>query len=210
VHYHRSRSGADATVSAITKSGGEAHAFQGDLGDVTTPERLVAEILAHFGALHGLVNSAASMLRTPLDEVTPSAWDEVFALNLRGPFFLCLAAARAMPPEGGAIVNISDHMAFESWPSFVPHGIAKAGVAAMTHQLAAALAPRVRVNGVVPGAVLAPASWPEAEQRRFAEATPLQRIGTPGDVAGAVRYLLTAPYVTGQLLFVDGGRHGAR
>lgn len=210
VHYHSSRAGADATVAAIEAAGGEAFAVQGDLGDPATPQQLVDAVVAHFGALHALVNSAASMLRTPLDTLTVAQWEEVFALNLRAPFFLSLAAARAMPSDGGAIVNISDHMAFESWPSFVPHGVAKAGVASMTHALAAALAPRVRVNGVAPGAVLAPPSWPEEEQRRFAQATPLKRIGTPQDVAGAVRYLLSAPYVTGQLLFVDGGRHGAR
>lgn len=210
VHFHRSSSGADATVAAIEAAGGEAFALQGDLTDPTTPAALVAVVIARYGALHALVNSAASMLRTPLATLTVAQWDEVFALNLRGPFFLALAAAKAMPEAGGAIVNISDHMAFESWPAFVPHGVAKAGVASMTHALAAVLAPKVRVNGVAPGAVLAPPSWTEAEQRRFADATPLQRIGTPDDVVGAVHYLLTAPYVTGQLLFVDGGRHGAR
>ncbi len=210
VHYHRSREGADQTVATIAAAGGEAFAIAGDLGDPATPDALVSGVVEHFGALHALVNSAASMLRTPLDTLTVAQWDEVFALNLRGPFFLSLAAAKAMPAEGGAIVSISDHMAFESWPAFVPHGVAKGGVASMTHALAAALAPRVRVNAVAPGAVLAPPSWPEEEQRRFADATPLRRIGTPSDVAGAVLYLLTAPYVTGQLLFVDGGRHGAR
>lgn len=210
VHFHRSSGGAAATVSAIEAAGGEAFAVQGDLGDPATPDALVAAMVARFGTLHALVNSAASMRRTPLDTLTVAQWDEVFALNLRGPFFLALAAAKAMPEAGGVIVNISDHMAFESWPAFMPHSLAKAGVASMTHALAAALAPKVRVNGVAPGAVLAPPSWPEEEQRRFADATPLRRIGTPDDVAGAVRYLLTAPYVTGQLLFVDGGRHGAR
>ncbi len=210
VHFHTSREGAAETVAAIASSGGEAFAVQGDLGDPSTPAALVAATIARFGVLHGLVNSAASMVRTPLDTLTVAQWDEVFALNLRGPFFLAIAAARAMPREGGAIVNISDHMAFESWPAFVPHGVAKAGVASMTHALAAALAPSVRVNGVAPGAVLAPAQWSEEEQRRFADATPLRRIGTPTDVTDAVRYLLTAPYVTGQILFVDGGRHGAR
>jgi len=157
-----------------------------------------------------LVNSAATMMRTPLDTVTPEQWDEVFALNLRAPFFLSIAAARAMGAQGGVIVNISDHMGFESWPAFVPHGVSKAGVSAMTRALAAALAPRVRVNAVAPGAVLPPEGWPAAEQERYAKETPLARIGTPDDVIGAIRYLIAATYVTGETLFVDGGRHDAR
>jgi pteridine reductase len=107
-------------------------------------------------------------------------------------------------------VNISDHMGFEPWPGFVPHGVSKAGVSAMTHLLAGTLAPRVRVNAVAPGAVLAPEGWPPAEREKYAKATPLAAIGTPGDVVTAVRYLISATYVTGETLFVDGGRHGAR
>ena len=93
---------------------------------------------------------------------------------------------------------------------FEAHGIAKAGIASMTHALAAAFAPKVRVNAVAPGAVLAPQGWPPAEQERYTAATPLGRVGTPEDVARAVRYLASADYVTGETLFVDGGRHGAR
>jgi pteridine reductase len=101
-------------------------------------------------------------------------------------------------------------MGFESWPDFVPHGVSKAGVAAMTRALAAALAPRVRVNAVAPGFVLAPDGHPARATRAFARATPLRRIGTPDDVAGAVRFLASADFVTGETIFVDGGRHGAR
>jgi pteridine reductase len=149
------------------------------------------------------------MLRTPLDTVTPAQWDDVFALNLRAPFFLSIAAARAMGEAGGVIVNVSDHMGFESWPAFVPHGVSKAAVSAMTRALAGALAPRVRVNAVAPGAVLPPEGWPAAEQERYIGDTPLARIGTPDDVIGAIRFLIGATYVTGETLFVDGGRHDA-
>jgi pteridine reductase len=157
-----------------------------------------------------LVNSAAGMQRTPLETVTPAEWDGIFVLNLRAPFFLSLAVAQSMGDVGGVIVNISDHMGFESWPGFVPHGVSKAAIAAMTHHLAAAFAPRVRVNAVAPGAVLAPAGWPDAERRRFENETPMHRVGTPEDVAAAVCYLATANYVTGETLFVDGGRRSAR
>jgi pteridine reductase len=211
VHYHASEEPARATVSAIEKEGGTASLFRADLRDAAAATKLAGEVAAACGRIDVLVNSAGSMMRTPLETVTPAQWDEVFALNLRAPFFLSIAAARAMGERGGVIVNISDHMGFESaWPSFVPHGVSKAGVSALTHLLAGVLAPRVRVNAVAPGAVLAPAGWPEAERERYAKETPLARIGTPGDVIGAVRYLIGATYVTGETLFVDGGRHDAR
>ena len=209
VHFHGSADGSRDTVAAIERAGGEAASVQANLGEPEAPARLIADVMTQFGRLDVLVNSAASMERTPIETVTPAEWDGIFALNLRAPFFLALAAARAMGPGGGAIVNISDHMGFEAWPGFVPHGISKAGVAAMTKLLAGALGPRVRVNAVAPGAVLAPEGWPAAERARYVAATPLRRIGTPEDVASAVRYLVTAEYVTGECLFVDGGRHGA-
>ena len=210
VHYHESAEPARATVKAIEDAGGAASAFRADLRDAGAAAELPKDVVNACGRLDVLVNSAASMMRTPLDTVTPAQWDEVFTLNLRAPFFLSLAAARAMGERGGVIVNISDHMGFESWPAFVPHGVSKAGVAAMTRALAGALAPRVRVNAVAPGAVLPPEGWPAAEQERYAGETPLARIGTPDDVIAAIRYLIEATYVTGETLFVDGGRHRAR
>ncbi len=210
VHYHGSASGAREVARLIRDAGGEAMLCRADLAAPGEPSRLVADVAAHFGRLDLLVNSAASMVRTPLASVRERDWDAVFDLNLRAPFFCSVAAARAMGRRGGAIVNISDHMGFEPWPDHVPHGVSKAGVAALTHALAAALAPRVRVNAVAPGFVLAPEGTTAAQRRAFAADTPLGRLGTPGDVADAVLYFATAAYVTGEVLFVDGGRHGAR
>jgi pteridine reductase len=210
VHYHGTADGAHETAARIVQAGGTASLLPADLRDPHTAPRVIADAVEQGGRLDVLVNSAASMLRTPLETVTPEQWDEVFALNLRSPFFLAVHAARAMAERGGVIVNISDHMAFESWPAFIPHGIAKGGVAVMARQLAGALAPTVRVNAVVPGAVLAPEGWSAEAQAAFLAATPLARLGTPDDVAHAVRYLVEAPYVTGETLFVDGGRTGAR
>ncbi len=207
VHFHGAATGARATVTAIRAAGGRAFSVRADLTRAGAPVRLVDRVVRAAGRLDAVVNSAASMLRTPLSGVTERDWDRVFALNLRAVFFTSIAAARAMGQRGGAIVNISDHMGFESWPDFVPHGVSKAAVAALTAALAGALAPRVRVNAVAPGFVLAPAGYSRARQRAFARATPLKRLGTPADVAIAVLYLLTAPYVTGETLFVDGGRH---
>lgn len=210
VHYNGSASGARDTVRTIRAAGGDAHAFRANLMQVGEPAALVDAVVAHFGRLDVLVNSAASMQRTPLAVVRERDWDEVFALNLRAPFFCALAAARAMGRRGGVVINISDHMGFESWPDFVPHGVSKAGVAAMTHALAAALAPRVRVNAVAPGFVLAPAGYSAVKARAFARSTPLRRLGSPDDVARAVCYLVAADYVTGEVHFVDGGRRGAK
>jgi len=210
VHYHGSEASAQETVSMIEAAGGSATLLKADLRDADAASKLPGEVLKRYGRFDLLVNSAASMLRTPLETVTPAQWDEVFALNLRAPFFLSVGAAHAMGDRGGVIVNISDHMGFESWPSFVPHGVSKAAVSSMTHLLAGVLAPRVRVNAVAPGAVLAPAGWPEAEKKRYTDATPMGKIGTPEDVVAAVRYLVSATHVTGETLFVDGGRHDAR
>lgn len=210
VHYNGSAAGARETVRLIKETGGEARAFRANLTRVEAPTKLIDQVLEHFGRLDLLVNSAASIKRTPLTKVRERDWDEVFALNLRAPFFCAVAAARAMGRRGGAIVNISDHMGFESWPDYIPHGVSKAGVVSLTDALAAALAPRVRVNAVAPGFVLAPEGYPARAQQAFARATPLRRLGSPADVVGAVRYLATAEFVTGETLFVDGGRRGAR
>jgi pteridine reductase len=210
VHYHGSEGPARETVKTIESAGGAATLFKADLRDAAAATKLADDVVAQCGRLDVLVNSAASMVRTPIATVTPEQWDEIFALNLRSPFFLAISAARAMGEPGGVIVNISDHMGFESWPAFVPHGISKAAVSAMTRLLASVLAPRVRVNAVAPGAVLAPEGWPEAEKARYVKETPMSRVGTPDDVIAAIRYLIGATYVTGETLFVDGGRHDAR
>jgi pteridine reductase len=205
VHYRSSASDADAAVEACRAHGAKAQGFAADLGNPETPDVLVQSVTTAFGRLDALVNSAASMAITPLDSVTPAEWDAVFAVNLRAPFFLSLAAGRVMA-EGGAIVNLADHLAEDSMRRLVPHGISKAGVVAMTKHLAKQLAPRIRVNAVEPGAVLPPADWADDARERFIRETPLKRLGTPDDVAAAVLYLLRASYVTGHVLVVDGGR----
>ena len=207
VHYNASAAEAAATVADIQREGGEARAFRADLALPDAPDALVTDVAAAMGGLDIVVNSAAVMHRTPVGEVTPAGWDEMFAVNLRAPFFICQAAARVMAEKGGVIVTIADLAAFESWPAYVPHGISKAGVVQMTRALARALAPRIRVNGIAPGAVLLPEGWSEEGARHLESTTPLGRLGSPADVAGAMLYLIEADYVTGTTLVVDGGRH---
>jgi pteridine reductase len=205
VHFHASAEGAAETVAAIRRAGGTAEAFGADLRDPEACEALVPRVVGWAGRLDALVASAAGMTRTVVGATSAATFDEILALNLRAPFLLAQAAARVLP-DGGAIVQIADHLGEEPTPGFAVHGVAKAGVIALTRQLAAALAPRLRVNAVSPGVVLLPEGAPPALATRLAAEAALQRLGTPEDVAAAVRYLLEAPFVTGEVLRVDGGR----
>lgn len=207
VHYNGSSDGAHETARLIRETGGLATVIQADLTVVDEAERLIDRTLAEEGELGVLVNSAAIMRRTPVGETTPADWEAMFALNVRAPYFIAQRAAPALRAARGCIVNIADLAAFETWPAYVPHGMTKAAVVQMTRALAHALAPEVRVNAVAPGVVLLPEGWREADAEHLRATTPLQRLGTPEDVAGAVVYLVEAEYVTGEVIKVDGGRH---
>jgi len=209
VHYHASDAGARETARMIEHAGGKASLVTADLtGD--TAATLIDEVVRQHNGLDVLVNSSAVMERTPLGEVTAEQWDAMMALNLRAPFLLSQAAAPHLARAHGAIVNIADLAAFETWPAYIPHGISKAGVVYMTRALARTLAPDVRVNGIAPGAVLLPDEWNEDDAAKLRESTPLRRLGSPDDVVGAMLYLLRADYVTGEIIIVDGGRHVRR
>lgn len=183
-------------------------ALQADLADADCLPELVDAALSRFGRLDGLVNNASAFHATPLGAITPAQWDDLFAANARAPLFLAQAAAPHLAERGGAIVNLVDIYAERPLPDHAVYCMAKAALAMATRALALELAPRVRVNGVAPGAVL----WPEngkdeAERRRVIDRTPLARTGSPEDIAGAVLWLLRdAPFVTGEILRVDGGR----
>jgi pteridine reductase len=207
IHYATSEKGARQTADEIIAAGSEGRTLPGDLTDPATGPRLIEHAHKVFGGLDVLVNSAAVMLRTPVGEVLVEDWDAMFALNLRAPFFLCQAAARVMDKKGGAIVNVADLAAFEAWRNYIPHAITKAGIVQMTRGLAHALAPKIRVNAIAPGAVLLPEGWTQEQSDKLTSTTPLGRIGSPDDVAQAVLYLLSADFVTGETIIVDGGRH---
>ena len=207
VHYNATADGARETLRAIEKVGGSGETFGADL---TRPEQLtdLAEsVVKRFGGLDVLVNSAAVMLRTPLGETEASQWDAIMALNLRAPFLLSQAAAPHLRRARGAIVNIADLAAFETWPDYLVHGLSKSGVVYLTRALARVLAPEIRVGAVAPGTVLLPDGWSEADAERLRGTTPLQRNGSPEDVSNAVLFILGADYFTGDTIIVDGGRH---
>lgn len=206
IHYHTSEAGAKATAQDAEVLGVRAALLRADLGVAEEAEALPARAREALGGLDVVVNGAAVMERRPFEEVTPADWDRAMDLNLRGTFFVSKGAAAVMRETGGAIVNLADIAAFERWREYPVHCVSKAGVVALTGWLAKALAPRIRVNAVAPGAVLLPQDWPEDAARRLAASTPLGRIGRPDDVFGAVVFLLENDFVTGETLVVDGGR----
>jgi len=210
VHYNESERGAREVADAVTKAKGSAETFAADLTQRDAPAELIKRVVAKLGQLDVLVNSAAIMIRTPFGEVTPGDWEKILALNLSAPFFLSQAAAPHLRRAKGAIVNIADLAAFETWPAYIPHGLAKGGVVHMTKALARVLAPDVRVNAVAPGTVLLPENLSAKDAAHLRETTPLKRDGHPEDVASAMLFLLDADYVTGETIIVDGGRHVRR
>src|SRR5256885_4256974 len=156
IHYMGSEKGARQTADEIIAAGGDARTLPGDLTDPATAPRLIEHTNKVFGGLDVLVNSAAVMLRTPVGEVLVEDWDAMFALNLRTPFFLCQSAARVMEKKGGAIVNIADLAAFETWRGDIPHPVTKAGILQMTRGLGHALPPQIRAKASPPGPGLLP------------------------------------------------------
>jgi len=172
------------------------------------PRALLGAALEHFGRLDVLVNNASMFFPVPLGEIESSHWEALVGSNLRAPLFIAQEAAAELAKHSGSIVNIVDIHAERPLRGYPLYSVAKAGLAALTRALALELAPRVRVNGVSPGAI----AWPEdgqfddAERARILATTPLARVGEPQDVAQAVHFLACAPFVTGQLIAVDGGR----
>ena len=206
IGYWGSAGAARATVADLGARGVRAVAIRADLRRPAEARRLVATAARHLGRVDVLVNSAALFFRTPFLETTPAQFDRLIAVNLRGAFVASQSAARLMARRGGRIVNIADVGGVRAWPGYVAYGISKAGVLMLTKGLAAALAPRIQVNAVAPGLVLAPDGFSRAARARSAARVPMRRWGAPTDVAEAVRFFATCPdFITGQVLFVDGG-----
>lgn len=207
IHYHQSGAGADETAAAIRALGAECDRFAADLGDAEAARALAPRVAARFGGLDVLVNSAGIMPRASIEETTPALWDMVMDVNLRSAFFTVQGALPYLRIAKGRVVNLADVGGLEPWPRYAAHCISKAGVVMLTRTLARALGPDITVNAVAPGAVLPPEDWTDAAREHLARTTPLQRLGSPGDVTAAVLYLLEGgDYVTGETIVVDGGR----
>ena len=209
LHYRASADDARALAAELEAARpGSAVLAQADMLAPDTPRHLVDCALTRFGRLDMLVNNASSFYETPLDAATAAQWDDLIGTNLRAPFFLSQCAAPHLAARQGAIVNVVDIYAGRPLKDYPIYSIAKAGLAMLTQSLARELAPAVRVNGVAPGAILWPeAGGGEAERARVLAQIPLHRTGSPEDIARTVAFLLLdAPYVTGQIVAVDGGR----
>jgi len=209
LHARKSRLELDALVAELERARASSTlALEADLGDVAVLADLANAAVERFGRLDALVNNAAAFYRTPVGSATTAQWDELFGTNARAPFFLAQAAAPHLAASNGAIVNIVDIYAEQPLANHAIYSMSKAALAAMTKALARDLAPAVRVNGVSPGAILWPdAGKSDAAQQALIERTPLKRTGSPDDIASAVLWLLEAPFVTGEIVRVDGGRH---
>lgn len=211
IHYRASAVDARALAKALNAlRKGSAACVKADLLQSETPRALVAACIAEFGRLDVLVNNASSFYATPVGEMNEGAWNDLIGSNLKAPLFIAQAAAAELKKRRGSIVNIVDIHAEFPLKDYVIYSVAKGGLAALTRSLARELAPAVRVNGVSPGPILWPdaAIWKSAKTRKnILEHTLLKRVGEPDDIARAVEFLVaSAPYVTGQIIAVDGGR----
>ncbi|MFH1279321.1 MAG: SDR family oxidoreductase [Candidatus Eisenbacteria bacterium] len=205
VHYGRSKVEAEETARL---AGNGARPFGADLRSTKEIRCLAEEVYRSMGRIDFLVNNAALFGRTPFLETTEEQWDRFHDVNLKAAFFLTQSVARAM--KEGAVVNIADTCGVNLWLGYLAYGASKAGLVGLTRGLARALAPKIRVNAVLPGPMLPPEGEGELETLDEAVSkTLLKRPGRPEDIASAVRFLLESPYITGAVLPVDGGRLAA-
>lgn len=211
VHYRASESEARALQTELDQvRPGSVALVQANLLETARLPRLIDETVSHFGRLDALVNNASSFFPTPLGEITEDGWEDLIGSNLKAPLFLSQAAAPQLKRQQGCIVNIVD--IHSEWPlkRYVVYNAAKGGLASLTRSLAVELAPEVRVNGISPGPILWPeeGEWmDETSRQHIIGRTLLKRTGEPDDIARTVSFLIAdAPYITGQIIAVDGGR----
>jgi pteridine reductase len=209
VHYNSSADAAEETVAAVRERGVEAVAVQANLGDAkAAAERIIEEAATRLGPPTILVNNASIFEQGgPLD-ADEATWDAHFNINLKAPFFLCQAFARRLPADAsGNIINLLDWRIDRPRGDRLVYTLTKSALATMTRGLAHALAPRIRVNGIAPGAILPPPGADQAYLDRLARQIPLERAGSPEEIWRAALYLLSAAFVTGEVIYVTGGEH---
>lgn len=209
VHYLNSGEDAEQLASQLNQvRSNSALAVQGDLKNTANLEQMIDQLTKRTGGLDILVNNASSFYPTPLESTTEEHWDDLLGTNLKAPLFLSKISLPYLKKNNGVIINIVDVHAQRPLKNHSVYGSAKAGLAMLTRSLAKDLGPDVRVNGVSPGAIL----WPESGiservKKNILGQVPLGRPGAPADIAAAVVFLVRdAPYVTGEIIAVDGGR----
>lgn len=210
VHCRQSRERADELAAELNlKRPGSCHVLQADLARVDDIHKLAQEGCDIWGRMDALINNASSFYPTPVGSITTADWDDLFSSNARAPLFLAQALAPELKARHGAIINLIDIHAEKPLKNHTVYCMAKAGHAMLTQSLAKELAPEVRVNGVAPGAILWPSTGSMSKEQQDAtiSSIPLQRMGSPDDIARTIAFLLDdAPYITGQIIAVDGGR----
>jgi NAD(P)-dependent dehydrogenase (short-subunit alcohol dehydrogenase family) len=208
VHYRASRAPADTLVAEIARAGGQAVALAADLADEAAVAGLVPRAVAALGPLGCLVNNASSFGNDTVARATRASWDEHLEVNLRAPFVLMQAFAAQLPEAAsGAIINMLDQRVWSLTPYFVSYTVSKAGLWTLTQTMALALAPRIRVNGIGPGPTLPSPRQSDEQFARQCASLPLRRGTSPEEIAAAIRFILAAPAMTGQMIALDGGQH---
>jgi NAD(P)-dependent dehydrogenase (short-subunit alcohol dehydrogenase family) len=208
IHYRESRAEAETLAATIVDAGGRAKAVQGDLAVEESVLELAASANAAFGPIGVLVNNASVFERDEAASATRASWDAHLEANLRAPFVLGQSLARNLPDDAeGAIINLIDQRVWNLTPHFTSYTVSKAGLWTLTQTLALALAPRIRVNAIGPGPTIASARQDPAQFARQVASVPLQRGPALDEVAAAMRFILSARSMTGQMIALDGGQH---
>jgi NAD(P)-dependent dehydrogenase (short-subunit alcohol dehydrogenase family) len=208
VHHHRSHAAADNLIEAIRSKGGTAVALAADLADEDAVRQLLPCAEHTLGPIGCLVNNAGVFVSDTAETVTRESWELHLAVNLRAPFVLIQEFAKRLPKRaGGVVVNLLDQRVWSLTPYFVSYTLSKAGLWTLTQTMALALAPRIRVNGIGPGPALPSPRQSAEEFARQCATTPLRRGTGPQEIAAALRFILSAPAMTGQMIALDGGQH---
>jgi len=209
IHYHQSKDAAESLAAELNQlRNGSALTLKGDLLDTTSLPLLVARCIERYGHLDILINNASAFYATPIGTISATQWDDLIGSNLKAPLFLAQAAAPFLKRSHGLILNMVDIHAQRPLPQHTVYSVAKAGLVTLTKSLARELGPEIRVNAIAPGPVL----WPdhamsEELQQEIISKTALKRKGSAEDIASAALFFAKdAPYITGQILAVDGGR----
>lgn len=205
IGYRSSGDEAREVKGLAEKMGRSCTLVQADLGASSGAEEL-ASAVREVGRLDVLVNSAASFRAVPLEDVDADEWDAVMNVNVRAAHLTVRATADMLRASGGCVVNITDLSAFQAWVEYPHHSVSKAALAHLTRIQAKSYAPEIRVNGIAPGAVLAPDDWSDERWAGIAKRAALEKTGSPDDVTAALLFLVGADFVTGHIMPVDGGR----
>ncbi|QJR79528.1 pteridine reductase [Alteromonas pelagimontana] len=208
IHYHHSQTAAEALAHSLNqRRDNSAITLQADLCDLDAVNQLASDAQDAFGRIDLLVNNASAFYPTPMGSMTKQDWDILVGSNVQGALFLTQALAASLRAQNGSVVNMIDMHVDRPLPQHAIYCLAKSALVSVTRSLANELAPAIRVNGIAPGAIL----WPEKtlcedEKNQMLASIPLNRLGSPDNIAHALTFLVEADYVTGQVLYVDGGR----